>query len=92
MAKSNSEKIPKKNWYVTMTDKFMSGWGHARGKTNKFVIGCNTYKQCQRIMRNAKLRDEMIYINYTSKKPYYNDRQFLVSYKDYKQLGKIWKR
>lgn len=92
MAKSNSEKIPKKNWYVTMTDKFMSGWGHARGKTNKFVIGCNTYKQCRRVMRNAKLRDEMIYINYTSQKPYYNDRQFLVSYKDYKQLGKIWKR
>ena len=24
--------------YVTMTDKFMSGWGEAEGKINKYVI------------------------------------------------------
>jgi len=87
-----SSTIPKKKWYVTMTDKFMSGWGHARGKTNKFVIGCNTYTQAQTIKRNAKRRSEMIYINITSSKPYYNPNRFLVSYKDFKQLGKIWKK
>ena len=84
--------IPKKKWYVTMTDKFMSGWGQAKGKTNKFVIGCNTYRQAQTIVRNAERRSEMIYINYTSRKPYYDPRRFLVSYRDYASLGKIWKK
>jgi len=39
-----SATIPKKKWYVTMTDKFMSGWGEARGKTNKFLhLDYNNY-------------------------------------------------
>ena len=29
----------KKNWFVTMTDVFMSGWGMAKGKKSKLVIG-----------------------------------------------------
>jgi len=84
--------IPKKKYYVTMTDKFMSGWGHAKGKTNKLIIGCNTYKQALTIQRNAKRRSEMIYINITGNKPYYDSRHFKVSYRDYSSLGNIWKR
>ena len=88
----SSETIGNKKWYVTMTDKFMSGWGRARGKINKYVVGCNTYKQAMTIMRNARRRSEMIYINYTSRKPYYDRRRYIVSYVTYKSLGKIWKR
>ena len=29
-----------RKYYVTMTDKFMSGWGEAAGKVNKLVIEC----------------------------------------------------
>jgi len=90
--KKASDDIPKKKWYVTMTDKFMSGWGHAKGKTNKFVVGCDTYNQAETVARNARRRSEMKYINITSSKPYYNDRRFLVSYRSYSSLGKIWKR
>lgn len=75
-----------------MTDKFMSGWGMARGLTNKLVIGCDNVEQVKRVMRNARKRSEMRYINYTSSKPYFNKNRFLVSYKDYKSLGSIWKK
>ncbi len=27
-------------YYVTATDKFMSGWGLAKGRTNKVVVIC----------------------------------------------------
>jgi len=82
----------KKKYYVTMTDKFMSGWGHARGKINKLIIVCDTVDQAERIVKNAGYRSEMKYINWTSRKPYYDPRRYLVSWKTYKQLGKIWKR
>ena len=29
-------------YYVSMTDKFFSNWGKARGRINKLVIECET--------------------------------------------------
>ena len=37
-------------YYVTMTDKFMSGWGRAEGKINKFVVECETREKAETIM------------------------------------------
>jgi hypothetical protein len=89
----HEREIPKKKYYVTMTDKFMSGWGMAEGKTNKYVIGCNTYQQAETIVRNARKRSEMKHINIVvGRKPYFNPRRFIVSYQDYKELGAIWKK
>ena len=79
------------NYYVTMTDKFMSGWGMAANKTNKLIIECKTYKQAIAIEREAKDRDEMIYVNIRSSKPYYG-RHILPSFKTFEDLGQIWKR
>ena len=39
--------------YVTMTDKFMSGWGMAKGKTNKLVIECENSMQAEKIAYRA---------------------------------------
>lgn len=36
-------------YYVSMTDKFMSGWGMAEGKLNKLVISCNTAEEANMI-------------------------------------------
>ena len=47
------EKLP---IYVTMTDKFMSGWGNATNKTNKFIVVCDTWKDAETIKRNAQKR------------------------------------
>ena len=66
-------------YYVTMTDKFMSGWGHAMNKINKLVITCDNYDEAVIVADNANNRSEMKYINITSRKPYYNPRYYYVS-------------
>ena len=58
-------------YYVTMTDKFMSGWGFASGKRNKLVIACETMAEALIVEQNAQDRSEMKYINIRSTKPSY---------------------
>ena len=68
--------------YVTMTDKFMSGWGMAKGKINKLVIECENSVQAEKIADYARNnRDEMKYINITYNKPSYNFSKYLTSWK-----------
>lgn len=77
-------------YYVTMTDKFMSGWGMAKNMTNKFIIECETLQQAETIERNAQKRSEMKYINICSKKPRYGKNVY-ESWKTYNELGDLWK-
>ena len=79
-----------KKWYVTMTDKHMSGWGMAKNKTNKYVVECDNFQQAEIIEKNAKKRSEMIYINITSQKPYYDKKRFIVTQRKFDELGTIW--
>ena len=67
-------------YYVTMTDRFMSGWGKADGKTNKLVISCHTWEEAETVARNASRRHEMKYVNITSHRPSYNPDRFCVSW------------
>jgi len=80
-----------KKIFVTMTDKFMSGWGCAAGKTNKLVIQCDTYQQAETIQRNAMKRSEMKYVNICSTMPRYG-KNVLTSFKTWDDLGEIWKK
>ena len=73
--------------YVTMTDKFMSGWGMAKGKINKLVIECENSVQAEKIADYARRnRDEMKYINIRYSKPYYNSNKYLTSWKKYSNM------
>lgn len=83
----NDETIPKRKYYVTMTDKFMSGWGRAEGKTNKFVIGTDSYDQALILQQLALKRREMKYVNIASTKPKYPSSRYLVSYKNAEEIG-----
>jgi hypothetical protein len=76
-------------FYVTMTDKFMSGWGMAHGKKNKLIIECETIAQALQIERTAHKRSEMRYINIRTTKPYYG-ANILESWKKWEDLGEIW--
>jgi hypothetical protein len=87
MTKMKNQKI-----YVSMTDKFMSGWGKAEKKTNKFIIICDTMEQAETIERNAQKRSEMKYINICLSKPYYNQNRYELSYRNFDELGSIWKQ
>ena len=65
--------------YVTMTDKFMSGWGWAKDKINKLVLECASLEEATTVERNARDRSEMKYVNICSKKPCYNKRYYFTS-------------
>ena len=82
--------MKKQKYYVTMTDKFMSGWGYANNLINKYVIECDTMKEAMIAERNAKKRPEMKYINITSNKPYYTPKRYYVSSVKFNDLGTIW--
>jgi len=69
-----------KKYYVTMTDKFMSGWGYANGKINKLVIECDSYDEALIVSANAKDRNEMKYVNIVNEKPYYNKNRYFTNY------------
>lgn len=69
-------------WYVSMTDRALSGWGMARGKTNKLVLECSSYEEAEIVEQNARDRSEMKYINICMKKPRYNQNNCYVSWHD----------
>lgn len=73
-----------------MTDKFLSGWGMAQNKTNKFIVECENWEQAQTIERNAHRRSEMKYINICINKPRYG-ANVLESWKTFDELGGMWK-
>jgi hypothetical protein len=77
--------------FVWMTDKFMSGWGQARGKINKLIIRCDTLEQAECIFKNAQMREEMKNINYGRKLPYFSESKYKLSFKTWDQLGYVWK-
>jgi hypothetical protein len=66
-------------YWVTMTDKGMSGWGMAKGKVNKLVISCNTWDEALVVEANAKARGEMKHVNIRTTKPYYPGQWYFVS-------------
>lgn len=45
--------------YVNMTDKFLSGWGQAKGGNAVLCIACKDYDTAERIERAALRRPEM---------------------------------
>jgi hypothetical protein len=76
-----------KKYYVTMSDKFMSGWGLAKNKINKIVIECDNYNQACELENNAKKQSENYkYINICSKKPNYNKKCYLTSDYNYNEF------
>ncbi len=68
-------------YYVTTTDKFMSGWGKARGKTNKLIFPCDTYQDALIVVENAENRTDQKFINIRSTKPYYNQEHYFSQVK-----------
>lgn len=78
-----------KKVYVSMTDKFMSGWGMAAGKTNKLVIECDSFDQAELIERNARKLSEMRYVNICLNKPRYGSG-YLVSEKTFADMSGPW--
>jgi len=78
-----------KKFYVTMTDKYLSGWGMSEGKKNKLIIECDTIEQAEQIERVARYRDEMRHVNICITKPRYGVN-VLETWKTWGDLGEVW--
>jgi hypothetical protein len=78
-------------YYVTMTDKFLSGWGAAAGKINKLVIECQTHQDAERVARNARQRHEMRRVSIRATKPCYRPDSVLTSWRSFDDLHGAWK-
>lgn len=80
------------SYFVSMTDNFMSGWGQAEDKINKYVVECDNVQQAELIFKNAKKRSEMSNVIISEgKAPYYAKDKYLVTNKKYEDLGGAWK-
>ena len=75
----NGGACPTATVWVSMTDKFMSGWGSAKDKINKLVIGCHNYSEAVIVAENARNRPEMKYVNICLNKPHYPEHSHYVS-------------
>lgn len=75
------ERPLKPRYWVTMTDRFMSGWGLASNKTNKLIFECADYSEACIVEANAKARSEMKYVNICTTKPRYNGSSVLAQTK-----------
>jgi hypothetical protein len=78
-------------FYVTMTDKFMSGWGHAEGKINKLVFECETRQEAHIVADNAERRGDMKYININVNKPYYSSSRYYTQFKNKEEYPSWYK-
>ena len=76
--------------YVNMTDKALSGWGKAPGKSF-YCVKCETEPQAYAILKAARERSEMIRIAYSDKprRGGFRDHVKIISFAD---IGAYWKR
>lgn len=58
-------------YYVTTTDKFMSGWGRADNLINKLIFLCETYEEAKQVAWNARKRSDQKNVNICYEKPSY---------------------
>ena len=82
--------IKQQKYYVTMTDKFMSGWGMAEGKINKLVFECESFEMAEIVEDNANCRTDMKYVNVVDKKPYYNSKRYYPQYVNERDGYECW--
>ena len=76
-------------YYVTMTDTFMSGWGAASNKINKYIVECDTIEQAEAIEKAAQDRPEMKRVNIRLNRPYYG-KTHLMSFCHFSDLSGPW--
>lgn len=83
ISNAKSRQFVMKTYYVTMIDKFMSGWGCAKGKINRLVIECRDLEDAKIVEENAKNRKEMRRVNivYRDRPPCYPKATNFVSFK-----------
>jgi len=76
------------SYYVNMTDRFMSGWGMAKGGHSYLCVKCETLQQAEAIEKAAKECPEMKYVSIASRPRRSNGSH--TSIKEFSEMGGHW--
>lgn len=74
--------------YVWATDKFLSGWGPATGKTHKQVAVCDNWRQADKMLDGFNKDDDYTYVNWSYDKPYFPKKRYTVTYRPASEFTK----
>ena len=69
-------------YFVVATDKFMSGWGRAKGKISKMVCVCESHQKADEILSKWEKRSDLSYLAIKRQKPYYAPGRYDVAWYD----------
>lgn len=61
--------IPAAPYYVTCTDRFMGGWGYAKGRNNRLIFVCETQAEAWIVHDNATGRNDQKNVHVCTRKP-----------------------
>lgn len=75
----NPIEVKSHHYIVTATDKAMSGWGRAEGKTHKQIVICEDWSQMCRVKRNLR-QQGFTYVNDCIRLPKYSSTRYTWSY------------
>lgn len=78
-------------YYVTATDKFMSGWGMAEGKINKLVFLCENLTEQEIVFENCLHRDDFKQVRKRYTKPCYGS-SYYTQFKDKKEYPNFYEK
>lgn len=74
---NSKSEIKNAMFYVTCTDKSLSGWGHAEGKRCKYIYPCDSMTEAKKVAENLSSRSQK-YINICCRKPFYSGQLNVV--------------
>lgn len=66
---TTTAEIPPAPYYVLSNDTFMSGWGHAEGKTNTVILPCESADEAKIVADNARARSDQKRVRIVTRKP-----------------------
>ena len=86
---TSATEIPEAPYYVTCTDKFMSGWGRAEGRINRLILPCESHGEARIVEANARGRGDQKNVRICTKKPRLRSSGYLYQVVD-RDKAKPW--
>jgi hypothetical protein len=79
---TSATEIPEAPYYVTCTDKFMSGWGRAEGRINRLILPCESHGEARIVEANARGRGDQKNVRTCTTKPRLRSSGYLYQVMD----------
>ena len=77
-------------FYVKMTDNFLSNWGQAENKTSIYIIKCDKLEEAETVLQNAKHRKDMSKPSIVTTLPSFNKEKYHISITSKEDGARNW--